>query len=186
MMASATDQGDKKMSDEQDDDREEQTTLPARSGGGAVAAEKPGFFHIYKTGQGYWTRMLTAAGVALITVFIAQFFYEQLPVLIPAMKQSRTVHIGIVVGVVLGIALLAFLIMNKPRNADFLIATDSEMKKVNWTSRKELIGSTKVVVIFLIAVTLLLFVLDLLFGFVFNKLGVLEVNPLDALYKSKK
>ena len=39
--------------------------------------------------------------------------------------------------------------MNKPTNVDFLIATDSEMKKVNWTSRKELIGSTKVVIIFM-------------------------------------
>ena len=39
--------------------------------------------------------------------------------------------------------------MNKPTNVDFLIATDSEMKKVNWTSRKELIGSTKVVIVFM-------------------------------------
>src|SRR3712207_7866772 len=40
-------------------------------------------------------------------------------------------------------------LMNKPANVDFLIATDSEMKKVNWTSRRELIGSTKVVIVFM-------------------------------------
>ena len=48
--------------------------------------------------------------------------------------------------------------MNKPSNVDFLIATDSEMKKVNWTSRKELIGSTKVVIIFMFLIALFLFV----------------------------
>ena len=45
--------------------------------------------------------------------------------------------------------------MNKPANVDFLIATDSEMKKVNWTSRKELIGSTKVVILFMFLIAVL-------------------------------
>jgi len=185
-MASATDQGDKKMADEQDNEPEEQNPLPARTGGGdVIAPAKSGFFHIYKTGQGYWTRMLTAGGIALVTIFVAQFLYQQLPVLTPALQHNRAVHIGIVVGSIMAIALLAFWVMNKPRNADFLIATDSEMKKVNWTSRKELIGSTKVVVIFVFAVTILLFVIDLLFGYVFNKLHILQVNPLDALFPKK-
>ena len=44
--------------------------------------------------------------------------------------------------------------MNKPSNVDFLIATDSEMKKVNWTTKGELFGSTRVVVVlFLIFVS---------------------------------
>ena len=55
------------------------------------------------------------------------------------------------------LSLLVFLVINKPPNVDFLIATDSEMKKVNWTSRKELIGSTKVVIIFVLFITLMLF-----------------------------
>jgi preprotein translocase subunit SecE len=181
-MASATDQGENKMADEQDDERDQPQQLPARMTG-AAPADKSGFFHIYKSGQGYWTRMLTAGGVALVTIFVAQFCYSQLPVLVQSLQRHPNVKIGITVGVVLAIALVTFLVMNRPRNADFLIATDSEMKKVNWTSRKELIGSTKVVVIFLFAITLLLFVLDLVFGFVFNKLGVLEVNPLDAFFK---
>jgi preprotein translocase SecE subunit len=57
--------------------------------------------------------------------------------------------------------------MNKPSNADFLIATDSEMKKVNWTSRKELIGSTKVVIFFMVIIASVLFVIDVLMGYVF-------------------
>jgi preprotein translocase SecE subunit len=66
--------------------------------------------------------------------------------------------------------------MNKPANVDFLIATDSEMKKVNWTSRRELIGSTKVVIIFMFAIAAILFVLDLLFNTLFYAIRVLEIR----------
>jgi preprotein translocase subunit SecE len=185
-MASATDQGDKQMTDEEKGERDEKSIPYRPAVGSEVPKDKSGFFHIYKSGQGYWTRMLTAGGLGLITIFVAQFLYQQLPTLVKTLQDHRGLHLGIVVGVVLGIALLGFLIMNKPRNADFLIATDSEMKKVNWTSRKELIGSTKVVVFFLLFVTLLLFVTDLAFGWVFHQLKILEVNPLDAFFHTKK
>jgi preprotein translocase SecE subunit len=65
--------------------------------------------------------------------------------------------------------------MNKPGNVDFLIATDSEMKKVNWTSKRELIGSTKVVILFMFAIAIILFVLDLLFNTVFYSIRVLNI-----------
>ena len=39
------------------------------------------------------------------------------------------------------------------------------MKKVNWTTRKELIGSTKVVILFMFFIALLLFVFDMIFGY---------------------
>ena len=54
--------------------------------------------------------------------------------------------------------------MNKPKNVDFLVATDSEMKKVNWTSRKELIGSTEIVIIFMFLIAFFLFAVDWIFG----------------------
>ena len=78
---------------------------------------------------------------------------------------------------VVGFALLTFFLMNKPTNADFLIATDSEMKKVNWTSRKELIGSTKVVIGFMFMIAFLLFALDVLFGYFFFAIDVLKSRP---------
>jgi preprotein translocase SecE subunit len=65
------------------------------------------------------------------------------------------------------VVLLGFWVMNKPTNVDFLIATDSEMKKVNWTSRKDLIGSTKIVIIFMFSVAIFLFVADILFTYLF-------------------
>jgi preprotein translocase SecE subunit len=45
-----------------------------------------------------------------------------------------------------GLAVTVALMLNKPSMADFLIATESEMKKVSWSSRAELMGSTMVVI----------------------------------------
>jgi len=76
--------------------------------------------------------------------------------------------------VVLGGAALTHLLINKPKNADFLIATDSEMRKVNWTSRAELIGSTKVVIGFMFFIAFLLFAMDITFAYLFHLMKVLQ------------
>jgi preprotein translocase SecE subunit len=51
------------------------------------------------------------------------------------------------------------------------------MKKVNWTSKKELIGSTKVVIIFMLLIAFLLFGFDVVFGYFFHLIGVLQTGP---------
>ena len=57
---------------------------------------------------------------------------------------------------------------------DFLIATEGEMKKVSWSTKNELWGSTKVVIFFTLLMALLLFIVDLFFLFVFSAIGVLK------------
>jgi len=77
--------------------------------------------------------------------------------------------------VILAGAFFIFLYVGmKPKPVDFLIATDGEARKVNWSTRKEVAGSTWVVIaaMFLIAATL--FIIDLAFQGVFSAIGVLE------------
>ena len=143
----------------------------------------PGYFAIYKKGQGYWTRMGTAAGALLLGGLTAYNLYVYLPVLIhfdttPA-GQAHAHRVAAVVAslFVVGFAALAWWLMNKKDNVDFLIATDSEMKKVNWTSRKELIGSTKVVIVFMFLIAIFLFTVDILFSYFFYLIGVLRHSP---------
>jgi preprotein translocase subunit SecE len=159
------------------DERPPERPQPSR------AASGPGFFTIYKKGQGYWTRMGTAAGALLIAGLTTYNIYVYLPVLIyfdttPA-GQARAHRIAAIVASVFLVAFAAFAwrMMNKPSNADFLIATDSEMKKVNWTSRKELIGSTKVVIIFMFLIAVFLFTADIVFSYFFYLIGVLHHSP---------
>jgi preprotein translocase subunit SecE len=162
-----------------DEDRDEGSSRPPEPR--RVAEEKGGFFHIYKKGQGYWTRMGTAGAALLIGLLTARFLYHNLPVWLGGMGvpqgQTKPVAIYIITGLLVAYGLLVFWLMNKPANADFLIATDSEMKKVNWTSRRELIGSTKVVIGFMFLVALLLFVFDIVFGYLFYFMGVLKSSP---------
>jgi len=140
----------------------------------------PGYFTIYKKGQGYWTRMGTVIGAVIIGVFMAYNLYAQLPPLLPnRLSHAATLKIGaIVAGVfVIGYVIFCWWMLNKPSNADFLIATDSEMKKVNWTSRRELVGSTKIVIAFMFLVAIFLFGVDQIFGWLMYVINVLKISP---------
>jgi len=194
-----------------------------------------GFFTIYKSGQGYWTRMGTLISVGLLGIMLSYTLYDKIPPFIPGTdttalqkdvndlqvqlsqsqqtkdpakklppereraiqsevvakqaqvtafnaqreKNAQRVGIGVAVGFLLLYTVIAVRLMNKPSNVDFLIATDSEMKKVNWTSRKELIGSTKVVVVFMFLIATLLFAIDQVFHLLFwaGGKGVLRSPP---------
>jgi preprotein translocase subunit SecE len=147
-----------------------------RSGGKASSsAGGDGFFTIYKKGHGYWTRMGTAIGAGGLGLVIAFEIYNQVPTFLHG-EQRHDQHVALLAAVVFMAAwsLWVWWFTNKQSTAEFLIATDSEMKKVNWTSRAELIGSTKIVIGFVFFVALFLFSCDLLFGAFFHLIGVLK------------
>jgi preprotein translocase SecE subunit len=148
------------------------------SGGGTPRVREDsgdGFFKIYKKGQGYWTRMGTAIGAGLLGLLLVGQIYTRVPAFMRG-DAHRASKIAMIAAAVFGslYAFLAWRLMNKPSNVDFLIATDSEMKKVNWTSRRELIGSTKVVIGFMFSIAICLFLLDLFFNTVFYYLHILH------------
>ena len=162
---------------ERRDERGREAAAPVRTGG------RGGFFTIYKKGQGYWTRMGTAIGAALLGGLLAYNLYVWIPVLVnlgsspDALAKERQLAIWISAAVLAAYAILVWRLTNKPENVDFLIATDSEMKKVNWTSRRELIGSTKVVIVFMFLIAFFLFAIDLGFSYFFYLIHVLKSSP---------
>jgi preprotein translocase SecE subunit len=66
------------------------------------------------------------------------------------------------------------LIGSRPRPVEFLIATEGEMKKVNWSTRREVMGSTTLVIAFTFLIALLCFLIDLGFQVLFQAINVLE------------
>jgi preprotein translocase SecE subunit len=165
--------------DEPDDEKEEGgSKSPVPYKGPSSKTEKPAFFTIYKKGQGKWTRLGTVFVAGLLGILTAYNLYQYiLPYLPMSQNGDRKVLqllLGICVGFLALFGLLTFWVTNKPRNVDFLIATDSEMKKVNWTTRKELIGSTRIVILFMFLIAFYLFTCDLLFGGFFHLIGVLK------------
>ena len=179
-MASVTENDEKSMASDVAAAGGQEEREPQRPPQRADEARR-GFFHIYKPGQGYWTRMGTVGGALLIAALTVDFLYEQLPVMLGswgvAATRTRSLTIYIIAGVLALYGLFVFWLMNKPTNADFLIATDSEMKKVNWTSKKELWGSTKIVIIFMFLIAAMLFGFDIIFGYVFYWIHVLNTPP---------
>ncbi len=137
---------------------------------------KPGLFRFYKSGQGYWTRLGTALGAGAVVCFVAWFIYAQSVTFV----ENRTVRLGLAGGFVALMAVVVWWLMNGANRAQFLIDTDSEMKKVSWSTWPDLIGSTRVVVFFMIATAITLFVFDTQFHATFFGLKVWQV-PFDSL-----
>jgi preprotein translocase SecE subunit len=175
--------GKKAMADEdqaeQEDEREQrQESAPESRPAPQAKPRAPtgsGFFTIYKKGQGYWTRMGTAVGAGFLGLVVAFELYHQIPTFLHGTAQRDT-RIALIASLVFlaAYSIWAYWFTNKPTTVDFLIATDSEMKKVNWTSRKDLIASTKIVIIFMLIIAVFLFSCDLLFGAFFHLIGVLK------------
>jgi preprotein translocase subunit SecE len=117
--------------------------------------------------------MLSAGGALLVLCLTAQFVYSH----VLATVQHRDARLLAAVGVIVVGGIISWYIMNRPGPVEFLIATDSEMKKVNWTSRTELVGSTKVVILFMFLIAIFLFGIDLLFGYFFYFIDVLHNKP---------
>jgi preprotein translocase subunit SecE len=129
-----------------------------------------GFFDIYKRGQGRYTRIATFVGIMVIVVVGAGPLSEKLG----GYTRTAYVRFGIPALVVALMGLLMFWVVNRPKSADFMISTEGEMKKVSWSSRKEVVGSTKVVIITTFIVAALLFGVDLVFQLLFGWVGILR------------
>lgn len=133
----------------------------------------------YKKGQGYYTRMGTALGGGILAALGCRALYYKLS----GIETGETItaaaktwiQAGVPVVVFAGLGFLIFKIVNSVRCADFMIATEGEMKKVSWSTRKEIIGSTKVVIITVIIMALLLAAVDMGFRSFFEMIGVLKV-----------
>lgn len=142
---------------------------------GGQASGVAHWLHVYKPGQGYWTRMGTYASVLAIMILLGRLVWESLD---SYTKLPTPWIAGIVGGVAIVVGLLLWRYLNKPHVVDFMIATESEMKKVNWTSKKDLIGSTKIVIIFMFLIAAVLFLIDILFGYLFWAINVLKYPPM--------
>ncbi|MDZ4755165.1 MAG: preprotein translocase subunit SecE [Phycisphaerae bacterium] len=132
---------------------------------------------IYKSGQGYYTRMGTTIGAGLLSLLGLWWLWKYaIQIQIEGVNENY-VAAGIcllVGGVITGF--LYYFVFSKPSTGDFLIATEGEMKKVNWSTRREIFGSTGVVIGVMLVMTCFIYVVDLIFVQLFTYIGVLETG----------
>ncbi len=148
----------------------------------ARAGSAKGFFDRYKPEQGARLRNGTAIGAGFLAAWGAKFLYERLLGYRtpshggPPEAWRLLIVYGIPVLVAVGLALFIYWVVYRRRtSSDFLIATEGEMKKVSWSSRREVVGATKVVIAFTLMMALLLGAVDFLFMMFFQWVGVLKV-----------
>jgi len=126
-------------------------------------------FDIYKRGQGKNTRLCSAFGVAIIAGLGCLQLYKKLD----ATDLGLWVKTMVPAVLFVALGLLIFWLVNKPSVADFMVAAEGEMKKVSWSSKKEIAVSTFVVIVVVIFMAVLLGVTDLSFKLFFSEvLGI--------------
>ena len=124
---------------------------------------------IYKRSQGRVTRQATFGALAITFALASYAFYASFG----ASMAKHWVYLASG-AILLGGLWLSFRIVNMPRFADFLIAVEAEMNKVSWPSRAELIRSSIVVIFVIFTLSIVLFGFDLVWGYLFQMIGVLR------------
>ncbi len=119
-------------------------------------------FNIYKPGLGKYTRLYSAVALAVLVGLGCWRLYARLANVSWGLSKETGFLISRLVPAAL-FAILGFLVywfLNKPVVADFLIAAEGEMKKVSWSSRKEIAVSTFIVIIVVIMLSALIGLTD--------------------------
>lgn len=132
---------------------------------------------IYKPGQGYWTRTMSAIAFSLLILMGAVWVWDLAGAMDVAFEEVYLSGSAALVFITVCGWLLYYFIGRKPRVVDFMIATEGEMKKVNWSTKKEIMSSTWVVIGLTIFIALTTFVCDQGFALFFRWVGVLEDAP---------
>ena len=175
--AATTDESDMHDNHDDDDDQDERSEARSAPRVEERAEGRRGFFEVYKPSQGYYTRMSTAVAAGLLFLWAAVFVYQEMEAFTSG-STGQYIQVGVAVAILLGGGLLAYrmLALNR-RVGDFLIATEGEMKRVHWTSRKEIAGSTKVVIFVVLSLGLFLFLVDIGLMLFFTEIKVLRIMP---------
>lgn len=165
-----------------------------------ISLEEQGWFHAkaYKRVLGLRVRRLTILGILLLfgsgvysLIFTGGLpaewvvhlpFTQQAgapegtPRAITLLTDARNTLPVILIALTLWFAYRA---VNVPTFAEFLIATEAEMNKVSWTSRKRLTQDTIVVLVTTILMALFLLLVDLFWGWLLSTstVGVLPPKP---------
>lgn len=170
-----------------------------RGVGWMVALEEQGWFHTspFKRALGQKVRRLTMLGILLIggsgvySLIFQGILPENWTLAIPftqkegapggtyqtftLLAEARYTLPILLMGLTLWVA---YRVVNMPVFAEFLIATEAEMNKVSWSSRKRLAQDTVVVLVTTVFMALFLLVVDLFWGWLLSRsfVGVLPAK----------
>lgn len=121
---------------------------------------------IYKRGQGKNSRLWTAIVLLVVIAAGCWRLHEKLSAASPDNPWVHTMIPAIVFALFSGII---YWLSNIPSIANFLIAAEGEIKKVSWSSRKEIVNSTLIVITVVAVMATGLGLVDIAFRLFFSE-----------------
>lgn len=128
-------------------------------------------FGIYKSNQGRMVRQFTFFAVAVVAAFGCLTLANG-----PMLNYQKSVHVGVPAALWVLSCWIAFRVVNYPRFADFLVSVESELEKVTWPGRQEVIQATVVVLCTMFFLGLFLFLIDIVWTWLFSFIGFTEYS----------
>lgn len=128
-------------------------------------------FSIYKKGQGKLTRLGSVIGLIVVSAAGCYKLYDKLSGLsISNLRKDMVFLISVMVpALIFAITSALFLLLvNRPSVADFMISAEGEIKKVSWSSKKEIAVSTFIVIVVMALMATILGLTDFIFGVIFD------------------
>lgn len=129
-------------------------SAPGAPAGKAPEQYDPGLTRSLKIGESAWSVQGRISGE---------------PTLGPRLLAGSAAAVAIIIGFIIAYYFCAI----RASSVEFLISTDMEMKKVHWTTRKDIISSTWVVILASFFIAAALFTVDIAFKAFFEAIGVL-------------
>ena len=130
---------------------------------------------IYKQGQGYWVRLMSSIGFGLLVMMGVIWLWDQIGGIKIGELEPVYVQGGVSIIVITFCGLIGYqLIGRKPKFVDFMISTEGEMRKVNWSTRREIVGSTILVILLTLFIAIFCKIADLAFSTFFQWVDVLQ------------
>lgn len=126
---------------------------------------------VYKRNQGRLVRQLTCLAIWIIVALGCWRLNVFLTGTIPN-PRWQWLELAIPVALLAIGGWIGYRLVNWPRFADFLIAVEAEMNKVSWPSRTELIRASIVVIFTIFFLATILFLFDVVWQWIFSKIGV--------------
>jgi len=137
---------------------------------------------LYKPTQGRIARQITGGAIWVAFAVAAWRWWQtaygmDLLASLAGSEDAQKAAVGVLRWVLPGLLLaigvwIGFRIVNFPRFADFLIAVEAEMNKVMWPSQDELVRSSAVVIVLLLAFAGLMYVFDMAWVGLFWLMGI--------------
>ena len=137
---------------------------------------------LYKPTQGRIARQITGGAIWVAFAVAAWRWWQtaygmDLLSSLAGAEESQRAALGVLRWVLPGLLLaigiwIGYRTVNYPRFADFLIAVEAEMNKVMWPSQDELVRSSLVVIVLLLAFAALMYVFDMVWVGLFWLMGI--------------